>query len=153
MRATAQLSHVPCGGDISTTQASILLARPYMSWYNYRPTTSQSTCNLHSWLQSWCIAYYRAPFRYTIPHSMHHGISLTPTPTVMGSVPVPSGHTVQLSCCIGRCISTARVGYHTAPRVLQLSCTTYLVEVTSLPPKLQFYWLVLICHGITTDQR
>ena len=66
-RATAQLYPVPCGGDISTTQASIGLVRPHMSWSMYRPTTSQSTCDNPSWLQSWCIAYYAAPFRYTIP--------------------------------------------------------------------------------------
>jgi hypothetical protein len=74
----------------------MVLVRPCMSWSMYRPATSQSTSCNPSWLQSWCIAYSVAPFRYTIPYSMHHGISLIPTSTVMGSVPVPSIYPVQL---------------------------------------------------------
>ena len=131
----------------------MVLDRPCMSWSMYRPTTSQSTCDPYSWLRSWCIAYSAAPFRYTIPYSMHHGISLIPTSTVMGSAPVPSVYIVQLLCCFGRCVGTARVGYLTATVVQQLSCTTYRVEVTSLPPRLQWCWFVLACHGPSTDQR
>ena len=131
----------------------MVLVRPCMSWSRYRPTMNQSTSYNPSRLQSWCIAYSVAPFRYTIPYSVHHGISLIPTSTVKRSVPVPSVYTVQLICCFGRYVGTDRVGHLTATVVQQLSCTTYRVEVTSLPTKLQWYWFVLACHGLCTDQR
>jgi hypothetical protein len=131
----------------------MVLVRPCMSWSIYRPATSEPSCDSYSWLQSWCITYSVAPFRYTIPYSMHHGISRIPASPVMGSVPVPSVYTVQLLCCFGWCVGTARVGYLTATVMQQLSCSTYRVEVTSLRPTLQWYWFVLACHGLCTDQR
>ena len=131
----------------------MVLVRPCMSWSIYRPATSELSCNSYSWLQSWCITYSVAPFRYTIPYSVHHGISRIPTPTVMGSVPVPSVYPVQLICCFRRCVGTARVGYLTATVVQQLSCITYRVGETSLRPTLQCCWFVLACHGLSTDQR
>ena len=106
-------------------------------------------CNNHSWLQSWCIAGYAAPFRNSIPYGMQPESSST----IMGSVPVPPIHTLQLICCMRRCVGTARVGYLTATHVPQICATTYRVGAQPLPPKLQSHWLVHTCLGLSTDQR